>query len=611
MQAQPAPTANKPCMKRLMLAALCLVSLVAAGVRPAHGRGVQETPMKKLNNLVAELLSVRRGQPNADAEYGFTNPRAGWVFIAAKAKAPSGGALRVTLTSGAAAHEILASAPGSPGPLEAMRFLPAGSHKLAVRCQGNAALQSLTVRAIPELIFCKFGAGVHVTEYGPYDWDFLAKDVIPNVNTMVGGGAQADRPYIERWKSWGRRWLIECGVPGLSAEKGPTADEAERYWAGNPGMQDPLLDGVIADEFFNSDDDKYLAWTEAVRRIARDPQFKGKAFYPYCGGSLFESTRSRHFIRTVIKAGWPVSWERYLSEEATEAEARAALREHLCDEMRAWRKAQPGIEKHTVVCLGYLSAPPESLDTHPNADYKVWMDMQFNTLANDPAFEDLYGVMEYLSSYADEEYLRWAGRLYRHYCIEGRVTPLTRDPYILPHLQNGDFDHGLEGWTVAAAEPASVAAKSMEGYSWLQARYPQTRQGDTFLWMKRSAARPNVVSQTIHGLTPGRLYSIRMFTGDYRDLSVQQKHAVSLRIEGVEEVGAPLQHVYANCYSHKLGSYDADHHAWMNFHRRIFRANGPTAELTITDWATDREPGGPIGQELMLNFVQVQPYLGG
>jgi len=565
--------------------------------------------MKKLNNLVTELLSVTRGQSSRDAEYEFTNPRGGWVFVAAKARVPSGGSLHIALPTGAGPQEIITHTAGQPGPLEAMRFLPAGPHRLAVHCEGAAALQSLTVRAIPELVFCKFGAGVHVTEYGPYDWDFLAEDVIPNVNTMVGAGAEADRPYVERWKSWGRRWIVECGVPGLSDGKGPTADEAETYWAGNPGMQDPLLDGVIADEFFNSDDDKYLAWTEAVRRIARDPQFKGKAFYPYCGGSLFESKRSRDFIQTVIDAGWPLAWERYLAEEPTEAEARATLREDLHGEMLAWRKAQPGIEKRTVVCLGYLSAPPESLDTYPNVDYKVWMDMQFNTLANDPAFESLYGAMEYLSSYADEECLRWAGRLYRHYCIEGHTTPLTRDPYILPHLQNGDFDHGLEGWTVAAAEPGSIATKSIKGYSWLQARYPETRQGDTFLWMKRSAARPNAVSQTIRGLQPGRLYSMRMFTGDYRDLSAQQKHAVSIRIDGVEEVGKPLQHVYANCYSHKLGLYDAEHHAWMNFHRRIFRAKTPTAKLAISDWATDTDPGGPVGQELMLNFIQVQPYL--
>jgi hypothetical protein len=33
-----------------------------------------------------------------------------------------------------------------------------------------------------------------------------------------------------------------------------------------------------------------------------------------------------------------------------------------------------------------------------------------------------------------------------------------------------------------------------------------------------------------------------------------------------------------------------------------------TARLTISDWADERNPGGPIGQEMVYNFVEVQPY---
>jgi len=46
----------------------------------------------------------------------------------------------------------------------------------------------------------------------------------------------------------------------------------------------------------------------------------------------------------------------------------------------------------------------------------------------------------------------------------------------------------------------------------------------------------------------------------------------------------------------------------MNYHWRVFRANGTTAKLTVSDWKSAAEPGGPIGQELMYNFVQMQPY---
>lgn len=48
----------------------------------------------------------------------------------------------------------------------------------------------------------------------------------------------------------------------------------------------------------------------------------------------------------------------------------------------------------------------------------------------------------------------------------------------------------------------------------------------------------------------------------------------------------------------------------MNHHRIVFRAKAPTAKLTISDWAEDGKPGGPVGQELICNFIEVQPYLG-
>ena len=45
------------------------------------------------------------------------------------------------------------------------------------------------------------------------------------------------------------------------------------------------------------------------------------------------------------------------------------------------------------------------------------------------------------------------------------------------------------------------------------------------------------------------------------------------------------------------------YHYW-----RLFRATQPTAKLTISDWSTPNDPGGPVGQELLYNFVEVQPY---
>jgi hypothetical protein len=156
----------------------------------------------------------------------------------------------------------------------------------------------------------------------------------------------------------------------------------------------------------------------------------------------------------------------------------------------------------------------------------------------------------------------------------------------------------------------------MNGYGWLQGRYPSSPEGDNFLRAKRSAKKPNVFSQEITNLQPGGLYSLKMYTADYKELnsgkSVEQKHAISIKIENAEmisDVGKSFQHVFPNCYGHSTGRFNDNNRAWMNYHQRVFRAEGETAELVISDWASDTEPGGEIGQELIFNFIEIQPYM--
>ena len=158
-----------------------------------------------------------------------------------------------------------------------------------------------------------------------------------------------------------------------------------------------------------------------------------------------------------------------------------------------------------------------------------------------------------------------------------------------------------------------MEAKSLRGYSWLQGRYPKTPLGNTFLWTQRKAGKPNSISQAIRNLEAGKLYSLKMVTADYGELqqgkSVEQKHAVSIALDGVTLLpGRSIQQAVASNYAHQLGAFNAQNTAWMNYHFRVFRAAGPTAKLVISDWASPEAPGGPTGQELMFNFIELQPY---
>jgi len=594
---------------------------------PAHG---PIAGARRLNNFVTELLNLSPQAARTGSMWKFNQARDGWVFVRSTSNFPVGGKLSISLESIAQGSHlsppagsdapsawVLAHAKAGEDAQEGMHFLTAGEYHVRLQREGSATLESLVIRAIPELIFCKFQYDPFIGRHGPYDWSFVRKHIAANANCIVGSGTAEDREFVGAWKRHGKRWLVECGVPALDGKQSLTAGEAYAYWTQNVGFTDALLDGVVADEFLgNRPGMKYPEWTEAVCRLRATKTLRGKFFYPYCT-AIFHDGVSAEFLRTVMHSGYPFAWEVYLQEQVDEAAARKHLEASLAAEMRRWRTVLTNCERHMVLCFGYMSLPTaETLNVNPEVDFKVWMDMQFQHVANDPAFEGLYGLMEYTCGYADEETVRWAARLYRHYGIEGNTAALSQAlgfKYRLDHLENPDFAAGTKHWTMAPAEPGSMAAKNLDGYSWLQGRYPRTSLGDTFLWTKRSGGKPNVISQAIQNLRPGRLYSLTMVTADHQELqhgkSVPQKHAVSITLDGVTELPErSIQQVIANNYAHGLGAFNAQNQAWMNYHFRVFRATGPTAKLMISDWATPAAAGGPIGQELMFNFIEVKPY---
>jgi hypothetical protein len=73
------------------------------------------------------------------------------------------------------------------------------------------------------------------------------------------------------------------------------------------------------------------------------------------------------------------------------------------------------------------------------------MDQQMNVVANHPAMSGVGGLEWWTSLQADEETVRFVGKLYRHYAIEGKTEMLTKDPLFLTHIRNADFEKGIEG----------------------------------------------------------------------------------------------------------------------------------------------------------------------
>jgi hypothetical protein len=152
--------------------------------------------------------------------------------------------------------------------------------------------------------------------------------------------------------------------------------------------------------------------------------------------------------------------------------------------------------------------------------------------------------------------------------------------------------------------------------------------------MKRNAKAPNRFSQQIKALKPGRLYSLKLLVADHQELlqgkSVKEKHPVGIQIDNAALVPyKSFQEIYGSIISHEKFK-SSENPLWSTYYFLVFRAGAETATLTISDWVSDEpspwpsewglqfdiaewtkpgKPGGPIGQELMYNFIEVQPYL--
>ena len=501
-----------------------------------------------------------------------------------------------------------------------MCFLPEGIAKLQVRCQGTPRIRRLIVRAIPELMLCGYPGGPHVKGYGKYDSDFLRKDVLANLNVIVGAAGGPIIPVktptgetVDLWQQMGRRRLQEQGLPHIVKPGVPvTSDVAFDWWTKTWGFALPNYSGIVADEFgLGGGGYTYSAYIDAVRRMAAAPEFKDRALYAWCSGAHMAEGQSKEFVQTVLAAGYRIALEEYLVEHPTEEAGHERLHHHLRTKMERAIANFPGLVEELVLVLGFMSAQPESANVYPNVDYKVWLDMQMRYVATAPEFFGLYGLMWYKLSYAEEEAVRWAGRLYRHYAIEGNTELLSKAygyTYLLEHLQNPDFDDGLNGWTASEAESGAIRVGNLKILGRLQGRYHGYHKGHNFLLTRRCASGPNTVSQNIRGLKPGKLYSMKMLTTDHSELlqTVESRRDADVRV-AIDDVAM----VAAKSFCSKIRSSEtvAASRPVFNYHRLVFRATGTTAKLTISDWTSSDAPGGPVGQQIMYNFVEVQPFL--
>ncbi|MEN6345715.1 MAG: hypothetical protein ABFE16_10455 [Armatimonadia bacterium] len=546
---------------------------------------------RRLNNLVVEVLAQPLQATAEPQRFEFSTVRDGWVFIKLETGAEDPGLKAVLETE----DTVITAATDRR---EAFRDLPRGKHRLVV--SGAASGGKIVVRSIAEIFNYPACASSQVPQNGKYDWDFHVKHVFPAVTTLNGGNVPEEhRADVRRM---GLKWLANVGT----TDPKDAADLVARMSA-SPGMTAPWYDGFTADEqFFGRPG--LAHYTEALR-LLKNPQ--NRLVYTWIVGKPGLPGMHNDFMSAALNASrgrGRLLFEAYCHSRPSEEDAVSYLKDRVVDTMERFGEYFPKVAAGTGMLFGnFNQVPIISLDVNPEVDYKYYLDMQLNLAANHPAFRDL-GMTGYWGSYYDDEELyRWSFRLLRHYCVEGNTEMLSKTygyRYSPGHLSNCDFAAGLEHWT---ADPAgAIRADSFAGYGkGSEGRWGGASEtGDTFCVFTRGEGRPNTLTQTATGLTPGKTYTLQFVTADHKDMVAHKVDPKQHKLAAVLGAGAEVlpEKSYVFVDGRNSGSKKDDGLVRINLHHIRFRATAPSFTVTFTDAAA--EPG----TETALNYIMLKPY---
>ena len=549
--------------------------------------------IKQMNNLVAEVFNQSVKNTPAPQSFTFVNPRDGWVFVAFTTGAPTPG---LTVTIGD--HDTVITA--TTDRLEAFRELPMGEHRITV--SGNNSDARLLVRSIPEIFNYPPCADSRVKENGSYDWDFMKKHVLYAVTTLNGGALPGEA--LREAKALGLKWLANFNVAPVD-DPANVQDRMEEH----AGMTQPQYDGFTSDELFfgRVTIDNY---TKALR-LLRNPE--NRLIYTWIVGKPSISSLHTDFMSASLNASRGrarLLFEAYCHPQADEKAAAAYLDNMIGETMRRFNAFLPNAAAGTGIIFGnFNQIPIISLEHNPAVDFKYYLDMQVNLVANSPDFKDLATTGFWGTYYGDEELVRWSFKLMRHYAVEGNKDMLSTRygfRYNPGFLTNSDFADGMNGWVSSPAAEGSIRADTIAGYGKnSQGRWGGGNAGDTVCVMTRSAEGPNRISQTAHGLEVGKAYCLQFVTANFGDVTGKKynprRYGIDVELGGAEILG---DKGFVHIDRRDTGRYERnDNVAKINLNRIIFRAKSPTQVIAFND-----EKAIP-GEELIINFIQLKPYL--
>lgn len=558
-------------------------------------RIIKQTPLnlsgtRRLNNLVTELLAKPiTGQGGA---FFFANPRDGWVFISLK---PAVDSPNLSLKLDGAACIGAATER-----LEAFRYLSRGLHALDIA--GLARGGAVRVNAIPELLCWAPCVASFVPANGSYDWDYHRKYCLKAWTTF--SISSINNKIFPETQKLGLRWLTNCISVGLKSSD-MMLKRLEENKAMNPGYG---AAGITCDElFFGSGGLDHF--TDALRKY-KNPL--NKLIYPWIVGTPGGMPAlETDFISTSLNASGgrgKLLIEAYCHLQRDEETARKYLDNVIIRKTRMYNQLYPGINPKLGFIFGSFNQPAIiSLEHTPAADFKYFIDMQLNTLANAPECDGI-GITGFWGTYdGEDEFHRWSFTVLRHYAVEGATNMLSPKygfTYNPGHLVNPDFEDGLNGWICTPAAKDTIAHTTISGLGrFCEARWGAGGgTGDKCCSFTRRDGTANRISTVATGLVPGKMYQFQCLSADGKDARAKifapKEVPLTITLSNTE-IQTPLSFNFVN---RKPGGKSNTNKATINIHRIVFKAKAATSKITITD-----EKAAP-GTECVFNFVQLKPY---
>ena len=481
---------------------------------------------------------------------------------------------------------------------EAVRCLTAGLHTLDIDGirDGN-----VVVRSIAEIFSYSAMKDSKIAGNGSYQWDFVEKYVAYALTTFNGGQLDPDKSVADEIQKLGFKWLTDAYIPDYL----PGAGKAVKFDTIR-GLNDPRFAGVTCNEFGFDDEIKLGLYSQMLHETRN---VNNRLIYTWIGKKP-EMWLHCDFMSNSLNASrgkGKLIYEAYCYSQSSEKEAQVYLDDYMVDTIKRFNLLYPNANSNTGMVLGLLTQIPiESRDWYPSVDYKYYLDMQMNMLANRKEFKNLSLIGVYGTHYADEELYRWAFKLMRHYAIDGKKTMLSSEygfKYNPGFLKNCDFTDGITGWD----KTGTITTDSIPDYGKnIQNRRDSPKgTGDTFAKFKRGKS-PNTLAQVASGLTAGKFYCLQFAVADYKDA---QANIINPRLLGlnVELPGTEIVKDKSFIFVDKRpnennDSTDNQDDARINLHRIVFRSTASSQAVIFSD-----EQAKP-GEELILNYVKLTPY---